>query len=120
MRARLNALCRAADAPLQFTGVGSMMSVHATARPIRSPDDAARAEQRLKELFFFDLLAQGLWIARRGMIILSLPIGEAECDTLAGAVEEFLATRRSLLARAREEEAAELHRTVRLSQHELQ
>jgi glutamate-1-semialdehyde 2,1-aminomutase len=100
LRERLNALCRAADAPVQFTGRGSMMSVHMTRAPIRSAADAAKGDAKLKELFFFDLLAQGIWLAKRGMMTLSLPIGDAECDKLAGAVEEFLSSRRSLLAAA--------------------
>ncbi len=97
LRARLNALCEAADAPIQFTGIGSMLAFHAVRGPVRSPADAARGDAKLKELFFFDMLAQGIWLARRGMMTLSLPIGDSECDTLAGAVEEFLSARRSLL-----------------------
>jgi glutamate-1-semialdehyde 2,1-aminomutase len=97
LRGRLNELCRAADAPIQFTGIGSMLAVHATRDAITSPDIAAKANPKLKELFFFDMLAHGIWLARRGMMTLSLPIGNAECDVLAGAVEEFLSTRRSLL-----------------------
>jgi glutamate-1-semialdehyde 2,1-aminomutase len=96
LRARLNALC--GDAPLQFSGVGSMLAVHATRGPVTCPADAAKADQRLKELFFFDMLSHGIWLARRGMMALSLPIGDAECDALAAAVEEFLSVRRSLLA----------------------
>ena len=46
------------------------------------------------------MLAQGIWLARRGMFTLCLPIGDAECDRLAAAVEEFLSSRRSLLAAA--------------------
>jgi glutamate-1-semialdehyde 2,1-aminomutase len=65
--------------------------------PIASPADAAKGDQKLKELFFFDMLAHGIWLARRGMMALSLPIGDAECDRLAAAVEEFLSARRSLL-----------------------
>jgi glutamate-1-semialdehyde 2,1-aminomutase len=98
LRERLNALCHAAGAPMQFTGRGSMMAVHMTRAPIRSPADAAQGDAKLKELFFFDMLAQGIWLARRGMINLSLPIGDGECDKLAAAVEEFLASRESLLA----------------------
>ncbi len=97
LRARLNALCAAADAPMQFTGIGSMLAVHALRGPVRSPADAARGDAKLKELFFFDMLGQGIWLARRGMMTLSLPIGDAECDRLAEAVEEFLLARRSLL-----------------------
>jgi glutamate-1-semialdehyde 2,1-aminomutase len=100
LRERLNALCRTHDAPMQFTGIGSMLAVHFTRLPVRSPADAAKGDQKLKELFFFDMLAQGIWLARRGMFTLCLPIGEAECDSLVAAVEEFLASRRSLLAMA--------------------
>lgn len=97
LRDRLNALCQAADAPIQFTGMGSMLAVHTMRGPINRPDDAARADQKLKELFFFDMLAHGIWLARRGMMTVSLPIGDAECDALTAAVEEFLSARSSLL-----------------------
>jgi hypothetical protein len=33
------------------------------------------------------------------MMTLCLPIGDAECDKLAAAVDEFLASRQSLLVR---------------------
>jgi glutamate-1-semialdehyde 2,1-aminomutase len=97
LRERLNDLCRSARAPVQFTGIGSMLAVHTTPEKIRTPADAAKGDAKLKELFFFDMLAQGIWLARRGMMTLCLPIGDAECDTFASAVEEFLSSRRALL-----------------------
>ena len=97
LRGRLNALCQAADAPMQFTGIGSMLAVHTMRGPVTSPEQAAKADPKLKELFFFDMLARGIWLARRGMMTVSLPIGDAECDALVAAVEEFLSVRRSLL-----------------------
>jgi glutamate-1-semialdehyde 2,1-aminomutase len=97
LRERLNGLARTADVAMQFTGIGSMMAVHFTAAPVRRSEDVAGTDARLKELFFFDMLAAGVWLARRGMINLSLPIGEAECAQFAAAVEEFLASRRVLL-----------------------
>ena len=97
LRDRLNALCLAADAPLQFTGRGSMLAVHTLRGPIASPEMAAKADPKLKELFFFDMLAQSIWLARRGMMTLSLPVGDAECDALVAAVGEFLSARHSLL-----------------------
>ena len=96
LRARLNGLCEAAGAPVQFTGIGSMLAVHTMRGAVRSPADAAKSDAKLKELFFFDLLAHGLWLARRGMMTVSLPIGDAECNQLADAVQEFLSVRRSL------------------------
>jgi glutamate-1-semialdehyde 2,1-aminomutase len=97
-RDRLNALCRAADAEMQFTGCGSIMGVHFTAAPIRNPADAAGADARLRDLFFFDMAAAGIYLARRGFMALMLPVGEAELDEALAAVSSFLATRRDLLS----------------------
>ena len=80
---------------MEFTGYGSLMAVHFSATPVRTPRDAVRGHQGLKELFFFDMLERGIYLARRGMLILSLPIGDAECDRLVEAVEEFLTTTRA-------------------------
>jgi glutamate-1-semialdehyde 2,1-aminomutase len=97
LRDQLNDLCHRHEVAMQFTGRGSMMAVHMTGEPIRSPQDAARGDQKLKELFFFDMLERGLWLARRGLITLSLPLGEPEYEQLLSAVEAFLVDRRELL-----------------------
>jgi glutamate-1-semialdehyde 2,1-aminomutase len=97
LRARLNAQAREHGAPVQFTGVGSLMTIHMTDRPIRCSADAAAADQELKELFFFDMLERGVYLARRGMMALMLPLGDAECDRFAEAFDDFLAARRSLM-----------------------
>ncbi|MDE2005874.1 MAG: aminotransferase class III-fold pyridoxal phosphate-dependent enzyme, partial [Rhodospirillales bacterium] len=96
LRGRLNALCAAAGAPICFTGIGSMIAVHTQSGPVRTPAEAARDDAGLKELFFFDMVASGIWLARRGMMALSLPVGDAECARMEEAVAEFLAARRSL------------------------
>ena len=44
----------------------------------------------LSDLFYFRMLDNGVWLARRGMINLSLPIGDAECDRLVHAAEAFV------------------------------
>jgi glutamate-1-semialdehyde 2,1-aminomutase len=98
LRERLNAICRAADVALQFTGIGSMMAPHAVRGEVRSPADAARGNARVRELLFFDLLAQGIFIMpKRDLIALSLPLTDKDFDQLAAGVEEFVSARRSLL-----------------------
>ncbi len=97
LRDRLNALIAKHGACLQVTGMGSMMSFHCTTDPIRTPEDAAKGDQRLRELIFLDFVAAGIWIARRGMMTVSLPITAADCDRLCAVFEEFLIARRSLL-----------------------
>jgi glutamate-1-semialdehyde 2,1-aminomutase len=99
LRDALNALFRRHGAGLQATGLGSVMNLHATDRPIRGPDDLAAADPHAKDLVFFDLIARGFYIARRGLMSLSLPIGDAETAGLIAAMEDILATRGALLAR---------------------
>jgi glutamate-1-semialdehyde 2,1-aminomutase len=98
LRMRLNAICRQRAVKMQFTGMGSMMQSHFRTGPIDRPYAASPAEEALRELYFFDLLAAGLYIARRGMIAMSLPIGDTQCDRLLAAVDEFCTLRRSFMA----------------------
>ncbi|HJU15324.1 MAG TPA: aspartate aminotransferase family protein [Stellaceae bacterium] len=98
LRARLDAVARRRGLPMQFTGLGSMMAVHMTDRPIHEPADAAAGNAKLRDLFYFDMLARGLWIAKRGMIALSIALDDSDGDRLVAAVEEFVETRAPLLA----------------------
>ena len=97
LRDRLSGLAAAAANPVWVTGVGSMMAFHFTPAPPRCAADADAADPLLRELLFFDLLERGIHIARRGMIALSLPVGDPECNTLVDAFAEFLTERRPLL-----------------------
>jgi glutamate-1-semialdehyde 2,1-aminomutase len=97
IRERLNAICRKAEVAFQFSGIGSMMTAHATTRPIRSAADIATSNQDAKELFYFDMVAAGIWIARRGFVALNIMIGDAEADRFVAAVDEFVSARKALL-----------------------
>ncbi len=98
LRDRLNALARQQGAKMQVTGMGSMLNVHMRREPIHSPADVANQDLDLRELFFFDLVEQGIWLARRGMAAVSLAISGADCDRLVAAVEEFIVQRQSLVS----------------------
>jgi glutamate-1-semialdehyde 2,1-aminomutase len=100
LRERLNAVVQRGGLAMQFTGIGSMMSVHMTDRPIRSEEDVAQGNAALRDLFWFDLLAHGLWFAKRGMFALSIALDDADADRLAEAVEDFAHTRGPLFAAA--------------------
>ncbi|MCW3476665.1 aspartate aminotransferase family protein [Limobrevibacterium gyesilva] len=97
LRSRLNAVAERHGVAMQFTGRGSMLAVHMTRTPIRSPADAAKGNAKTRDLFFFDLQKAGNWIARRGMMVLSLPLTPADIDSLVDAVEEFATSRAHLL-----------------------
>jgi glutamate-1-semialdehyde 2,1-aminomutase len=96
LRERLNAVARRHALVMQFTGLGSMLAVHMTGGAIRSQKDAERSDAGLRDLFYFDLLARGIWFAKRGMFALSIALDETDGDKLVDAVEEFAQTRGSL------------------------
>lgn len=99
LRERLNAICAARGVAMHFSGIGSMLQPHFRNGPIRRPYPSTPAEDALRELYFLDLMAASIYIARRGMIAMSLPVGDIECDRLAAAVDEFCALRGPLMAR---------------------
>ncbi len=96
LRERLNATIRRRGLAMQFTGIGSMIGVHMTDAPIRCEADAAKGHAGLLDLFYFDLLARGVWFAKRGMMALSIALDAADADRLVAAVEEFAESRRPL------------------------
>jgi len=98
LRERLNAVVRKKGLAMQFTGIGSMIGVHMRGGAIRNAADAAQGHAGLLELFYFDLTARGIWLAKRGMMALSIALGEADADKMVGAVEEFAETRAPLFA----------------------
>jgi len=100
LRDRLNCQLRDAGAAMQWLGLGSLMNLQCTAAPVASGADLAGEDALLKELFFFDMLGQGIYLARRGFVALSLAIGEAECTSLLAATAAFLDRRRGLIARS--------------------
>jgi glutamate-1-semialdehyde 2,1-aminomutase len=100
LRSRINDVFNRHGVAVQMTGQGSLMSLHATAAPIRRPADFALGDDRVKELLFFDLLARGYYMARRGFIALTLVAGEAETDGFVAALDDILTQRRSVLPRA--------------------
>ena len=96
LRERLNGIARWRGLAMQFTGLGSMLAVHMTDGPIRSQEDAERGNAALRDLFYFVLLARGIWFAKRGMFALSIALEEPDGDKLIEAVEEFAQTRTPL------------------------
>ena len=97
LRQRLNELAENRGLPMQVTGVGSLMAVHFNPRPVRSPADSDGDDLMALALLHLDMLARGQYLARRGLITLSLPLVEADYDALVEAVDEFLASRASVL-----------------------
>jgi len=95
MREALNAACE--SVPMHFTGLGSMAAPHFRKGPVDRPYTPSAEEDGLRELFFFDMLREGVYLARRGMVALSLPVNQTDLDRFTAAVAEFVQSRAPLL-----------------------
>ena len=83
---------------MQWTGLGSLLAPHFVRGAVRRPADAAASDPRLRELLFLDMLERGIFLARRGMVALSLEVGAAELDGFATAFEDWLDARARVLS----------------------
>jgi glutamate-1-semialdehyde 2,1-aminomutase len=101
LRERCNTLFRARGLGLQCSGLGSLMTLHGTDRPLRQAADLTGCDPRVRDLLYFALLERGVFIARRGFMALSLPFGDAEADRFVAALDEALATHAAVLPSAR-------------------
>jgi glutamate-1-semialdehyde 2,1-aminomutase len=68
------------------------MNLHVTGEPATAA--------AIKDLVFFDLVARGFYLARRGLIALSLPVTDAETGAFIDAMAEIIAARRGILCAA--------------------
>lgn len=97
LRERLNDLFMRYQVRMKAMGQGSMIVIHPTAGDINTPHDIEDTDKRLRQLLFLDLLEQGIYMAERGFMALSLMVTDADCDRLVGAVEDYVNRRRELL-----------------------
>ncbi len=86
LREALNTLFTQENLPLLASGLGSLMNIHPMRTVPRSAADLAGCDKRIRDLVFFDLLEDGIYMARRGMITLMLPTGATEIETMLCAV----------------------------------
>jgi glutamate-1-semialdehyde 2,1-aminomutase len=107
LRDRINGAAKSLAAPLQATGVGSLIGLHFARRPIRTPADAHPADPGvekvladLHKLMHLEMIQRGYYLARRGFIALSLPTTEADAEGFVAAVTDFIETRGALIERS--------------------
>ncbi len=92
LREDINRLFAQRGFPARATGAGSMLAIHPTAAPIRSPRDVAGVSADAKSLLQMELLHAGCYVGRMGLISLSLPLEEPAYGRFLGALESFTQT----------------------------
>jgi glutamate-1-semialdehyde 2,1-aminomutase len=74
-----------------------LLNIHMVTGDIVRAEDAAKGDERIERLLYHHLLDEGIYIAERGFIALSILIGEKENALLVSAIERFILRYRSLL-----------------------
>ncbi len=87
LRRRLQALFDASPVPARISGIGSLLQLHFTDAEIVDYRAAATADPVLGSAFHLALLNEGIFIAPRGMMALSLPVTGAEIEQALGAAQ---------------------------------
>lgn len=97
LQKELDRVSKEAGSILRVTGVGSLMTLHFSTKDVRSAADVQESLVDLKELFFFDMLKKGFFLAQRGMISLMTVTTKAELESFVEAVGQFLRERKYLV-----------------------
>ena len=96
-KAEINTLFGKYQARWQVTGQGSLINIHPVMGEVSGPDDLKNADMRLRRLLFLHLLDQGIYVAERGFMALSLMITDEDGAALVTALEDFLTKYRAVL-----------------------
>ena len=96
LRDGLNDLFMRYQVKLKATGIGSLINLHPLLGDIKTPDDVSKADPRLRQLLYLDLLEAGYYLAGRGYMALSLVVSDEHCDGFSAAVERIVTARRHL------------------------
>lgn len=83
-----------------FTGVGTVISLHITDAGVRDIVRIDEVEERgdLMDIFWMEMMEEGFWITRRGMIALILGTPKSELDRFVECVKAFLEKHKDLMA----------------------
>ena len=85
---------------MSVTGQGSLNAIHFSESGMTaiSCREDINEDWGLKDLFYMELLEEGFWITRRGMIALILGTPKSELDRFVAAVAAFLERHKSLVS----------------------
>ncbi|HNP35216.1 MAG TPA: aminotransferase class III-fold pyridoxal phosphate-dependent enzyme [Woeseiaceae bacterium] len=89
LRLRMNTLSKKSGVNVQVTGLGAVMNIHFHCRTISSHADIEDADSSARRLFHMAMLERGMYVARRGLISLSLEHTNSDIESLLDAVRDF-------------------------------
>lgn len=90
LRQAVNSRFRESGLPLVFSGLGSLMNLHAMSEPPQSVADLPPHNGPVRDLFFFHMIETGHYMARRGFVVLSLPLTDTDIESFVAATDNFI------------------------------
>lgn len=90
LREGIGAIARELGLGAGATGLGSLLTVHLTDGPVESYRDSRRADPEAARLLHLALLNEGVFAARRGLMCVSTPMGDAEVELVLAAIRNAL------------------------------
>jgi glutamate-1-semialdehyde 2,1-aminomutase len=97
LRARLCERLHARAVPGTVTGSGSMMMIQLAEGSYARPRDTLRVPAEARALCQLEMISRGIYLSRRNMLNLSLPMGETELERIVLAFDAFLEENAPLL-----------------------
>lgn len=91
LRQRLNAIFVEQGVEGHMSGLGTVMGIHFCDSSVRTPKDFKNICDESRALVYFEMLARGFYILRRGGLTLSLPQTAEDDDFFCAAFSEVLA-----------------------------
>ncbi len=98
-RQSLNEMFAARSAPVYANGLGSMIAIHFSSEPTRSPADISAGCRMLRPLLHMELLLDGVSVCTRGDLFLSLPMNDSHLSRARQALETFVDRYQPLIER---------------------
>jgi len=90
LRSRLKNAMETAGMDAQLTGVGSLIAIHFTDKPIRNCQDVIEAPKESLSVLHLSLLNRGIMIAPRGMFCTSTVMGDREIQQFVSAFQDSI------------------------------
>jgi glutamate-1-semialdehyde 2,1-aminomutase len=97
LQGELQRVSKEVSSTLKVTGIGSLMALHFSSKEVRSAADVQASETTVRELFFFDMLKKGFYLAQRSKVSLMTVTTKEELETFVEAVRQFLVERKEFV-----------------------
>jgi glutamate-1-semialdehyde 2,1-aminomutase len=93
----LNKVSKKYGSSMYVCGVGSIMAIHFTGKPVHNVADVLAGDAILRELFVFDMRSKGFFLSHRAMISLMTTHTKEQLQTFIDGVADFLLERKELV-----------------------